>query len=100
MYCKKTSFANEKEALFYIEKLKKTSLRKKIPTRSYLCHICHNWHITSSEEWKEEKKLNTIIKSQEKTIRELKREMNDLKRQIIALNKELDEYDFNINKYK
>lgn len=50
--CSKVSFADEQQALFYIEKLSKTSKRKVVPQRTYLCHKCVNWHLTSQEQIK------------------------------------------------
>ena len=47
--CRKTQFATEHDALFYIAKLKKTSKRKVLPKRAYLCPICFSWHLTSAE---------------------------------------------------
>lgn len=49
MNCGKVYFANEQNALFYIDKLQKTSCRKKKPVRAYLCEKCLNWHLTSIE---------------------------------------------------
>ena len=49
MNCVKTRFATEKDALFYIEKLKKTSKRAKNPTHAYLCPYCKAWHLTSHD---------------------------------------------------
>lgn len=53
--CKKVYFANEKSAEYYIEKLQKTSTRKILPVRAYLCEKCLSWHLTSiiSEERKQ-----------------------------------------------
>lgn len=48
-FCPKTYFATEKEALNYIEILKKTSCRDKIPKRAYLCQDCLTWHLTSQD---------------------------------------------------
>lgn len=45
--CKKTKFADQASAMFYIAKLKATSCRDKIPQRAYLCEYCLSWHITS-----------------------------------------------------
>lgn len=47
MNCKKAKFANEAEAIFFIEKLKKTSKRERKPQHAYLCKRCNTWHITS-----------------------------------------------------
>src|ERR1700759_3208543 len=62
--CKKVSFATEKDAIYYIDKLKKTSIRSIIPTRSYLCTKCINWHLTSkgSYENRKIKELELLIK--------------------------------------
>ena len=49
MNCVKTRFATEKDALFYIEKLNKTSKRAKNPTHAYLCPHCKVWHLTSHD---------------------------------------------------
>ena len=48
-YCKKVSFATQKFADTYIEKLQKTSTRRKVPINSYLCTKCNCWHLTSWE---------------------------------------------------
>jgi hypothetical protein len=48
-YCPKTYFLNEKEAQNYLDILKKTSNRDKIPRRAYLCPKCLTWHLTSKE---------------------------------------------------
>lgn len=50
--CKKVAFSDEQQANYYIEKLNKTSSRKIIPKRAYLCEKCFNWHLTSKKEGK------------------------------------------------
>ena len=45
--CKKVYFGTKEEADRHIEKINKTSVRDKKPVRSYLCHKCHCWHLTS-----------------------------------------------------
>ncbi len=52
--CKKVSFIDEQTALFYVEKLKKTSRRKVVPHRAYLCEKCFTWHLSSSGKIREE----------------------------------------------
>lgn len=47
MSCKKVKFSNEKFALDYIGKLRKTSVRDIVPARAYLCPECMSWHLTS-----------------------------------------------------
>lgn len=43
----KVKFATEKDALFSLKKITKTSDRKVIPIRAYECNHCGNWHLTS-----------------------------------------------------
>lgn len=74
--CKKVSFADEKNALKYIDKLKKTSIRDKIPVNVYLCEKCFCWHLT-----------NRISIEQKETIY-LKRQINNLKSKILHLENE------------
>lgn len=49
-YCKKTSFPDEKTANYYLDKIKKSSRRSKVPVYSYLCSKCFAWHLTSWEQ--------------------------------------------------
>jgi hypothetical protein len=60
-FCTKTYFATEKDAEFYISKLKQTSTRGKIPKRAYLCPDCFQWHLTSQD-----KDILAIIKYRQK----------------------------------
>jgi len=60
-FCPKTYFATEKDAEFYIDKLKQTSNRAKRPKRAYLCPDCFQWHLTSQD-----KDLPSIIKYRQK----------------------------------
>lgn len=91
MYCSKTSFATEKDAEFYIEKLKKTSNRDKIPKRAYLCTECFHWHLTSIEEDYLDglriymEFLEKRIKTKEKKLRILKRIIKNKKRELSNL---------------
>lgn len=68
--CGKTSFATEVDADYYIDKLSKTSKRKDIPIRAYLCPKCCNWHLTKKQEVKDKETQELL--SQIKT---LKREL-------------------------
>lgn len=64
-YCKKSSFIDEKQALLFIEKKNKTSIRDIVPKRAYLCDKCLKWHITSLENidvFEENKELKKQIK--------------------------------------
>lgn len=84
--CKKTAYSNEKFAEDHIMRIAKTSVRSRIPVRSYYCGKCGFWHITSQNSKKDEKineleeeikKLKNEIKSlQDKNKRELDKEVN------------------------
>lgn len=74
--CKKVSFADEKQALGYIGKLLKTSIRERKPVNTYLCEHCLNWHLTSIE-------LKEV-----KEIKYLKRQIENLKSKIAHLEKQ------------
>lgn len=97
--CTKVKFATEKDAVFYIDKLKKTSVREKKPLRAYLCPFCISWHLTSREDYDTphknvvkwyttqiESKNKTIV-IQKNTIKELKETINDLHHKIKILKK-------------
>lgn len=78
--CTKVSFANEKYADFYINKLKKTSKRKVIPVRAYLCEKCFSWHLTSTmnvESDRAEVLKKHVVQLQNKCAK-YKRQVNDL----------------------
>lgn len=49
--CKKVKFATEEFALFYVDKLQKTSIRDKKPIKAYLCQHCVSWHLSSKESY-------------------------------------------------
>ena len=79
--CTKTKFANERFALEWIEKLKKTSVRKVKPVRTYMCQYCGSWHLTSkvenvvtqAEAYKIKlKELEALIAAQKEEIESLK----------------------------
>jgi uncharacterized protein YlaI len=91
MSCKKTSFANEKFALEYIDKLSKTSVRRKNPTKAYLCPKCINWHLTSQED-RTQVTFDKIMSSKNAEIKNLEnrdlkkeRKINELKRKVNTL---------------
>lgn len=48
-YCRKVSFADEKSANDYLQRLSKTSIREVVPQRAYLCEKCNAWHLTSKK---------------------------------------------------
>ena len=71
MTCKKVSFATENDALYYVDKLQRTSTRQRIPNDTYLCPHCLSWHLTS--------KTNYLVLENSK-----------LKRDIISLNTQIE----------
>lgn len=108
--CKKVSFADEKQALFYIEKLGKTSNRTTVPQRAYLCHKCLNWHLTSKQENKtylsvitENETLKKELAEKERIISELtgkakSNEMPNIEKLLKEKNDKLVEQNSKINK--
>lgn len=85
--CDKTRFTTEKDAVFYIEKLKKTSIRDKRPKSAYLCPHCLSWHLTSQDQkydnriakyTAEIKRLGFIIKSLNEKIESQKKQIKEL----------------------
>ena len=91
--CTKTKFATEKDAQFYINKIKKKSTRAVIPTRAYLCR-CGTWHLTSKKDFVVEN--NTLllrIVELEEQVKNLTKQVSNLKEDNISLrsgsNKEL-----------
>lgn len=82
--CKKVKFINEQTALFYIKKLKDTSVRIKKPVRSYLCEKCLCWHLTSREDrdvliQKRIENYQLQIREKNKLITELNNKIHELK---------------------
>lgn len=75
--CGKVSFSDEAAAQFYIDKLQKTSKRPRVPQRTYLCHKCLNWHLTSQGE---KQTYETVINDNE-----------NLKKQIIEKDRIISE---------
>lgn len=76
--CNKTKFASEKDAVFYITKLRKTSKRDTIPIRSYKCW-CGAWHLSSKKSHTEMladierlEKENVMLKSELDQLRNAK----------------------------
>jgi hypothetical protein len=91
--CKKVSFSDEKTALYYIDKLKRTSVRTIVPHRAYLCEKCFCWHLTSrlSAEERQAKKDKAEREGvfENKVIKEaVKSENLALKRRVTQLEKE------------
>lgn len=93
--CRKVSFSDEKTALFYIDKLKKTSKRKVKPVRAYLCEKCLTWHLTSREERmsREEEQLTIRIGKLENKVKQLRKESENKTKKINNLHEEI--YDLN-----
>ena len=76
MECSKVYFVDEKFALQYIDKLKKTSCRERKPVRAYLCEKCLCWHLTSIES------------KENREVVYLGRQINNLKAKILHLQNE------------
>lgn len=85
MECSKTSFATEKDASFFIDKLSRTSTRDTKPIRAYFCNKCTCWHLTSrhSFESKAITEYKIRISELEKEISQLKSENNQKQIQFI-----------------
>jgi len=75
--CKKVHFRCEQDALYSLEKIKKTSKKKVIPVRAYLCK-CGFWHLTSkaSAHHDSPEELKQRIGELEKEINNLKQRNN------------------------
>jgi uncharacterized protein (DUF305 family) len=82
--CKKVYFVDEKNALMYINKLKKTSSRERKPVNAYLCQHCLNWHLTSIE-----LKEVSQVKNLESQIKNLKEKIARQKTHIEGMQKKL-----------
>lgn len=78
MNCTKTKFADEASEEFYISKLKRTSVRDRVPLRAYLCQYCCCWHLTS--------KVDT---HQPIKVLEIEKENDRLKLEIDTMNKKM-----------
>lgn len=78
--CSKTVFRNESAANEYIEILRKTSTRSRVPKRAYLCPVCLKWHLTSGDKedmWRQKyrdeiRKLGIAINERDNALRRLK----------------------------
>ena len=79
--CKKASFSSEAVADYYIEKLKRTSVRSKKPVRAYLCPKCFTWHLTSIKNTKD-----FDVSRPEKEIERLKKKCGNYQQEIKKLN--------------
>jgi hypothetical protein len=97
--CIKASFSDEKQALFYISKLKATSSRTKVPKRAYLCPDCLNWHLTSSDD------IDNVMEAKYKQkyegqIFHLNTQISNLKLKLENQKKIISDYYQIIQKYK
>lgn len=87
--CKKVAFADEEKALYYIEKLKKTSKRFVVPHRTYLCEKCFAWHLSSRPSKEDERAKKENQENQQIIeLQNLKKENQKLKERVIQLTKE------------
>jgi chromosome segregation ATPase len=101
MACTKVRFATEKDALFYIDKLNKTSIRDKVPIATYLCHHCNLWHLTSrnskenQEIFKLRQEIDVLITKIETLVKEaelLKRHNDKDENIVVKKEKRLNDY--------
>lgn len=88
MECSKVFFADEKFALQYIDRLKKTSHRERKPIRAYLCEKCLCWHLTSIES------------KENKEVFYLGRQINNLKKKNLHLQDENEILKLKLEKYE
>lgn len=72
--CKKVKFIDEAAAIYYVNKLKRTSTRTSIPTGQYLCPYCLSWHLTSRKSKEEEtiEKLKAELQKKNEKIKAYK----------------------------
>ena len=89
-HCKKASFSTEQQAEVFIDKIKRTGRQDRLPQRSYLCHQCLNWHLTSKEDFnknniKELQQLRENITSLSKTNDKLLRVIKGLRQSNLSL---------------
>lgn len=103
--CKKVYFGTKEAADEHIVRVQRVSTRDKVPVRSYLCHKCHTWHLTSwdapdmlhwvSQMNKDIEAINNELGRQyEEDTRVMSNIVNDTiedKKKIRALAKEVDE---------
>lgn len=80
--CKKVKYANKTVADFDVGKFNNKPLNGRPPVRSYRCHLCDSWHITSKKyiEPKIATELKEKIKEQQIIINQLKEEILKLKK--------------------
>ncbi len=72
---------NEKEALFYADKIKNTSLNKSKEMFAYACDKCNSWHLTShsQKDRNEIKSLRKAVAKKNSIINKLKLELDQYK---------------------
>lgn len=82
--CNKVFFATEKDALYYINKLNKTSTRSYKPSRPYLCEKCNTWHLTSTitVDYAMENKVKSLKEKNEKLVSDLNNSKNEIVKDI------------------
>ena len=91
-YCKKASFANEAAANTYIDRLKKTSTRSKVPQRAYLCNKCNNWHLSSTISWEQQHlELDNKLKDLEDRFKRLETSLHDREQKLLAALKKVEQ---------
>ncbi len=103
----KVKFATEKDALFSLKKITKTSDRKVIPIRVYECNHCGNWHLTSKTDRFEDQvapfkaeieALKLKISEQQKTIEGLTKRNNKEENIAVKVDKRVKEMQLQVGK--
>lgn len=90
--CTKVSYRTEKDAEDHISKLMRTSRRRPIPLRTYLCPICHTWHLTKRPKNAYENPAVTDLKKQLADLQEQSSQtINSLKEFIRAQKQHINE---------
>lgn len=97
MDCTKVKYANEVFAKQDIERIRKTSTRKTIPIRAYLCY-CGSWHLTSKDlptvtRLKSVLDENNQLRAEIKLLKSQEQRQININKAITNLNKRLTERD-------
>jgi hypothetical protein len=74
MECRKVKFLTQEYAEYHIDKHKKRAIKKGKKARSYECHICKCWHITSRVDFREVIKDNDNLFTRNKELEEKMKE--------------------------
>lgn len=76
MACKKVSYRSKEFADADVERLQRTSKRRKVPLRSYFCPKCGLYHLTAQTD-----RADGIILAYRQRIKSLSEEISELKKE-------------------